>query len=169
MGKSKEISLDLRKKMVDLHKSGMSLGAISEQLQIPRSSVQTVVHKYKLLGGVATLPRSGRRPKLSPSAEMKLVRMVRNNPGTTKTQACHELEAAGTPVSLSTVKRVLHRHGLNGKQASPGTRGRASARSGFHQGLLRPHEEDEDADVSPGDIKQEQEELPLSAVAVDLA
>ena len=29
IGKSKEISQDLRKKIVDLHKSGSSLGAIS--------------------------------------------------------------------------------------------------------------------------------------------
>lgn len=33
--------------------------------------------------------------------------MLRNNPGTTKAQAFHELK---TPVSLSTGKQVLHRH-----------------------------------------------------------
>nr|2M8E_A Chain A, SLEEPING BEAUTY TRANSPOSASE [synthetic construct] len=47
MGKSKEISQDLRKKIVDLHKSGSSLGAISKRLKVPRSSVQTIVRKYK--------------------------------------------------------------------------------------------------------------------------
>lgn len=34
--------------------------------------------------------------------------MFRNNAGTTKTQACHELESAGTPAS--TVRPVLHLH-----------------------------------------------------------
>jgi hypothetical protein len=43
MGKSKEISQDLRKKIVDLHKSGSSLGAISKCLIVLRSSVQTIV------------------------------------------------------------------------------------------------------------------------------
>uniref|UniRef100_A0A8C7CR42 Sleeping Beauty transposase HTH domain-containing protein n=1 Tax=Oncorhynchus kisutch TaxID=8019 RepID=A0A8C7CR42_ONCKI len=38
MGKSKEISQDLRKKNVDLHKSGSSLGAISKCLKVPCSS-----------------------------------------------------------------------------------------------------------------------------------
>ena len=47
IGKSKEISQDLRKKNVDLHKSGSSLGAISKCLKVPHSSVQTIVRKYK--------------------------------------------------------------------------------------------------------------------------
>jgi predicted transcriptional regulator len=50
MGKSKEISQDLRKKCVDLHKSGSSVGAISKRLKVPRSSVQTIVQKYKYHG-----------------------------------------------------------------------------------------------------------------------
>ena len=66
MEKSKEHSADLKKRMVDSHKSVMSLGAISKQLQILRSSVQTIVRMYSLLGIVATLTMSGRRPKLSP-------------------------------------------------------------------------------------------------------
>ena len=43
IGKSKEISQDLRKTIVDLHKSGSSLGAISKRLKVPHSSVQTIV------------------------------------------------------------------------------------------------------------------------------
>jgi hypothetical protein len=35
------------KEIVDLHKSGSSLGAISKRLKVPRSSVQTIVCKYK--------------------------------------------------------------------------------------------------------------------------
>uniref|UniRef100_A0A087Y2N6 Transposase Tc1-like domain-containing protein n=1 Tax=Poecilia formosa TaxID=48698 RepID=A0A087Y2N6_POEFO len=61
-----------------------------------------------LFGCVSTLPRSGRRPKLSHSDELKLVKMFKDNPGTTKVQIWQELETAGMQVSLSTVKRVLH-------------------------------------------------------------
>ncbi|CDQ78940.1 unnamed protein product [Oncorhynchus mykiss] len=46
MGKSNEISQDLRKTSLDLHKSGSSLGAISKRLKVRRSSVQTIVQKY---------------------------------------------------------------------------------------------------------------------------
>lgn len=117
MGKSKELSTDLKKRIIDLNKSGKSLGAISKQLQVPRSTVQTIVCKYKLHGIVVSLPRSGRKRKLSPAAERKLVRMVKSQPRTTKKQVCDEIEADGTQVSVSTVKRVLHHHGLRGCHA----------------------------------------------------
>lgn len=54
---------------------------------------------YKLLGYVATLPRSVIRPRLARVAARKLVLMVRNNPATINAQACWN-------------KRVLRRHGL---------------------------------------------------------
>ena len=107
MGKSTELSTDLKRRIVDLNKSGKSLGAISKQLQVPRSTVQTIVCKYKLHGIVVSLPRSGRKCKLSPAAERKLVRMVKSQPRTTKKQVWDEIEADGTQVSVSTVKRVL--------------------------------------------------------------
>lgn len=44
--------------------------------------------------------RSGRWPKLSPSYDRKLVSTFRNNLGTTKAQAYHDLETE-TPASLS--------------------------------------------------------------------
>ena len=45
MGISKEISQEIRKRSVDLHKSGSSLGTISRCLKVPRSSVQTIIRK----------------------------------------------------------------------------------------------------------------------------
>ena len=79
MGKSKEISQDLRKKIVDLHKSGSSLGAMSKHLKVPRSSVQTIVRKYKHHGTRQPSYRSGRRRVLSPRDERILVRKVQIN------------------------------------------------------------------------------------------
>ena len=65
LGKSKEISQDLRKTIVD-HKSGSSLGAIYKRLKVPRSSVQTIVRKYKHHGTTQPSYRSGRRRVPSP-------------------------------------------------------------------------------------------------------
>ena len=117
MGKSKEISQDLRKKIVDLHKSGSSLGAISKCLKVPRSSVQTIVRKYKHHGTTQPSYRSGRRRVLSPRDERTLVRKVQINPRTTAKDLVKMLEETGTKVSISTVKRVLYRHNLKGRSA----------------------------------------------------
>ncbi|KAI4887825.1 hypothetical protein NFI96_006698 [Prochilodus magdalenae] len=80
MGKSKEISQDIRKRIVDLHKSGSSLGAISRCLKVPRSSVQTIIRKYKTDDNVQPSYRSGRKKVLCPRDERALVRSVHINP-----------------------------------------------------------------------------------------
>lgn len=109
--------MDLKKRIIDFNKSGKSLVAISKQLQVPRSTVHTIVCRYKVHGTVASLPLSGRKRKPSPATERKMVRMVKNQQSTIKKQVCNELEAAGTQVSVSTVKRVLHHYGLRGCRA----------------------------------------------------
>jgi transposase len=52
--------------IVDLYKSGSSLGAISKCLKVPHSSIQTIVCKYKHHGTMQLSYRSGRRHVLSP-------------------------------------------------------------------------------------------------------
>lgn len=86
-GKSKK---DLRKRTVDLHKLGRPLEAVSKQLYD---------HQFNILDSLSL-----EEPKLSHSSDRKLVRMLRHNPETTKPQACHQLETAGTPPSFTTVK-----------------------------------------------------------------
>lgn len=76
--------------------------------------MQTIVCMCKVHGTVVSLPPSGRKHKLSPSAERKLVRVVKRQPRTTKKQVCNELQTAGTRVALFSVKHVLHHHGLRG-------------------------------------------------------
>ena len=106
-----------QKKIVDLHKSGSSLRAISKCLNVPRSSVQTIVCKYKHHWTTQPSYRSGRRRVLSPRDEHTLVRKVQINPRTTAKDLVKMLEDTGTKVSISTVKRVLYRHNLKGRSA----------------------------------------------------
>ncbi|CDQ92832.1 unnamed protein product [Oncorhynchus mykiss] len=47
MGNQNKSAKTLGKQIVDLHKSGSSLGVISKCLKVPRSSLQTIVRKYK--------------------------------------------------------------------------------------------------------------------------
>ena len=54
--------------------------------------VQRTVCKYKVHDTVVSLPPSGRKHKLSPAAERKLIRMVKSQPKTTQKQVCTEVE-----------------------------------------------------------------------------
>ena len=103
MGKSKEISQDLRK-------SGSSLREISKRLKVPRSSVQTIVRKYKHHGTTQPSYCSGRKCVLSPTDECTLVQKVHINHRTTENDLVKMLEETGTKVSIFTVKRVPYWH-----------------------------------------------------------
>ena len=111
MGKSKEISQDLRKQIVDFHKFGSSLVAIFKHLKVPHLSVQTIVCKYKHHGTTQLSYRSGWRCILSPREEVQIC------PRTTSKDLVKMLEETGTKVSISTVKLVLYRHNLKGHSA----------------------------------------------------
>uniref|UniRef100_A0AAZ3S9L8 Transposase Tc1-like domain-containing protein n=1 Tax=Oncorhynchus tshawytscha TaxID=74940 RepID=A0AAZ3S9L8_ONCTS len=117
MGKSKEISQGLRKIIVDLHKSGSSSGAIYKHLKVPRSSVQTIVCKYKHHGNIQPSYHSGRRRILSSRDEHSLVRKVQINPRTTAKDLVKMLEETGTNLSISTAKQVLYQHNLKGRSS----------------------------------------------------
>ena len=85
--------------------------------KVPRSSVQTIVPKYKHHGATQPSHRSGRRRILSPRDERTLVQKVQINPRTAATDLVKMLVEMGTKASISTVKRVLYRHNLKGCSA----------------------------------------------------
>ena len=115
MGKSKEISQDPRKNCRP--PQVWFTRAISKCLKVPRSSVQTIVCKYKQHGTTQPAHRSGRRRVLTPRDERTLVWKVQINPRTTAKYLVKMLEETGTKVFISTVKRVLYRHNLKARSA----------------------------------------------------
>ena len=117
MGRSREHSQDVKKKIVHFYKSGLSLGSISKRLNIPRASVQTIIQKYKTILTTESLPRSGRKRKLTVADERLVVRKVRMNPKLTTKEIANYLEASGMNVSTSTIKRILHKNELKGCRA----------------------------------------------------
>jgi transposase len=101
MGKSKEISQDLRRKtIVDLHKSGSSMWYISKCLKVPRSSVQTIVRKCKHHGTTQPLYRSEKRRVLCPRDERTLEWKVQISPRTSAKDLVKMLEETGTKVYI---------------------------------------------------------------------
>uniref|UniRef100_A0A8C7TY10 Transposase Tc1-like domain-containing protein n=1 Tax=Oncorhynchus mykiss TaxID=8022 RepID=A0A8C7TY10_ONCMY len=107
----KKTAKSTAKTIVDLHKSGSSVGAISKSLK------GTIVCTYKHHGTTQPSYRSGRRCVLSPRDERTLVQKVQINPRTAAKDHVKMLEETGTKVSISTVKQVLYRHNLKGRSA----------------------------------------------------
>ena len=108
MGKIKELSVDLRQKIINFHKSGNSYSTISNRLAIPRSTVQSVVKKFKRVGTTENLPGRGRKPKLSPKNVRKRCHKVNINPSVVSKDIDKSLNTKGISVSTHIILRCLN-------------------------------------------------------------
>ena len=99
MGKTKELSKDIRDKIVDLHKAGMGYKKISKQLGEKLTTVGAIIRKWKKHKFTANLPRSGAPCKISPPRISMMMRKFRDQPSTTQEELVHDLKAVGTRVT----------------------------------------------------------------------
>ena len=74
--KSKELSVDLRDRIVWRHRSGEGYRKISAALKVSMSTVASIICKWKKFGTTRTLPRAGHSAKLSDRGRRVLVRDV---------------------------------------------------------------------------------------------
>ena len=112
MGKTKELSKDIRDKIVDLHKAGMGYKKISKQLGEKLTTVGAIIRKWKKHKVTANLPWSGAPRKISPTGISMMMRKVRDQPSTTQEELVNDLKAVGTTVTKRTISNTLHREGL---------------------------------------------------------
>ena len=107
MGKTKELSKDIRDKIVDLHKAGMGYKKISKQLGEKLTTVGAIIRKWKKHKVTTNLPGAPR--KISPRGISMMMRKVRDQPGTTQEELVNDLKAVGTTVTKRTISNTLHR------------------------------------------------------------
>ncbi len=84
MAKTKELSKDVRDKIVDLHKAGMGYKTIAKQLGEKVTTVGAIIRKWKKHKIIVNLPRSGAPCKISPRGVSVIMRTVRNQLRTTR-------------------------------------------------------------------------------------
>ena len=106
MGKTKELSRDIRDKIVDLHKAGMGYKKISKQLGEKLTTFGAIIRKWKKHKVTTNLPWSGASRKISPRGISMMMRKVRDQPSTTQEELVNDLKAVGT------ISNTLHREGL---------------------------------------------------------
>lgn len=115
MAKTKEISQQVREKIVLCYQEGQGYKKIAERLRVSRDTVKSIVKKFKEHGTVKNLPGRGRKQKMSASALRYMNRKVQKNPRTAAIDLQTDLEQAGTSVSKSTVRRMLYSQGFHAR------------------------------------------------------
>src|SRR4029434_3290133 len=68
MGKTKELTKDVRDKVVDLHKAGMGYKTIGKQLGEKQTTIGLIISKWKQRQTTVNSSRSGAPCKISPRA-----------------------------------------------------------------------------------------------------
>ena len=68
----KELSVELRDRIVSRHRSGEGYPYISAALKVPKNTVASIILKWKKFGTTKTLPRAGRPGKTEESGEKGL-------------------------------------------------------------------------------------------------
>ena len=63
--RSKELPEELTNRIVERHRSGQGYRRIFAALKVPKSTVASIILKWKKFGTTGTLPRAGRPAKLS--------------------------------------------------------------------------------------------------------
>ncbi|KAG5841945.1 hypothetical protein ANANG_G00172420 [Anguilla anguilla] len=117
MPRSKEIPEEVKKKVIEIYQSGKGYRAISKVLELHRSTVRAIISKWRTLGTVVNLPRSGRPAKISPRAQRQLIREVTKDPGRTSKELQASLASAKVSVHESTIRKRLLKNGIHGRVA----------------------------------------------------
>ncbi len=115
MRRSKEIQEQMRNKIVDMYQSGKVYKAISTALGLQRTTVRAIIHKWRKLGPVVKLPRSGRPTKITPRAQRRLIQEVIKEPRTTSKELQASLASIKVSVHDSTIRKRLGKNGIHGR------------------------------------------------------
>lgn len=91
MGASKQLSNDLKTKIVQHYGLEEGYKKLSQRCKLSVSTVRNIVRKWKTTGTVLVKARSGRPSKIS--ERRRMVRTVKNSPQTTSKDLHHHLAA----------------------------------------------------------------------------
>ncbi len=99
----KELSEDLKKRIVALHKDGVDYMKIAKTLKLSCSTVAKTIQRFNRTGSTQNRPRHGRPKKLSARAQRHIQRLCLGNRRMSAASIAAEVEGVGG-VSLSVLR-----------------------------------------------------------------
>jgi transposase len=113
--KTKELSKQVRDKVLEKYRLELGYKKISDTLIIPQSTIKSIINKWKEYGTTTNLLREGRPPKLTEQARRALIREATKRPKITQKELRSSTAEIGTSVHRTTLSRTLHKAGLYGR------------------------------------------------------
>jgi transposase len=116
--KGSEVKTPEKKIILNLHKENKSYADISAIVKRPRSTIQSIIQKFKKTGSLRNSPRCGRPRKLSARDERKILQIIKAKPSTSASSIAIELRNYHNKVvHAKTVSRCLRRAGFYNRMA----------------------------------------------------
>uniref|UniRef100_A0A8C7YAL0 Transposase Tc1-like domain-containing protein n=1 Tax=Oryzias sinensis TaxID=183150 RepID=A0A8C7YAL0_9TELE len=112
----RELSQDIRNRIIDNHHKGKGYKTISKQLEVPVTTVAHIIQKFKTHRTVTHLHERGRKKKIDDKLRRWIVGTVSKEARTTSKDIKGELLDQGTSVSDRTIPRCLSQSGLHGRR-----------------------------------------------------
>ncbi|KAM7419424.1 hypothetical protein PAMA_016511 [Pampus argenteus] len=151
MGRSEELSDFQRGTVIGCHLCKKSNREISALLNLPRSTVSSVILKWKRGGITTALPRSGRPHKLKEEDRQVLEQIAVGKCLSSVDAITTEFQSAsGAAVSSRTVRRELHEMGFRGRVS---TYNKPAGREKAEKKQSAASEDDAQVDVSRLDLR----------------
>uniref|UniRef100_A0A803K611 Transposase Tc1-like domain-containing protein n=1 Tax=Xenopus tropicalis TaxID=8364 RepID=A0A803K611_XENTR len=111
----RELSEDLRSKIVEKYQQSQGYKSISRDLDLPLSTVRNIIKKFATHGTVANIPGRGRKRKIDERLQRRIVQMDKQlQTSSKKIQAV--LQAQGASVSARTIRRHLNQKKRHGRR-----------------------------------------------------
>ena len=104
----RELSEDLRTKIVEKYQQSQGYKSISRDLDLPLSTVRNIIKKFATHGTVANLSGHGRKRKMYEKLQRRIVWMVDKQPQTSSKEIQAVLQAQGASVSVHTIRWHLN-------------------------------------------------------------
>ena len=116
--KGAELSTETKELIITLSESVQNKAELSRMLNIPRTTITSVLSKYRRTGTVETLTRSGRKRSFTNRDRNALKRLVKSNRRLTLQDITAKLNECKTKTfSQKTVQRELHSEGYKRRLA----------------------------------------------------